>query len=76
MNRINKENSNKRLDTKNRLTVAREDVGDGMKDGKGFNQRTFMHNPWMQTTIWGLAWGGERRGLGGDGEREKKREQL
>ena len=38
-----------------------------MKDGKEINQRTFMHNPWAQTTIWGLA-------RGGGGEREKEQE--
>ena len=39
-----------------------------MKDGEGINQREFMHNPWTWTT----TWGGERVGLGGGGEREKK----
>ena len=47
-----------------------------MKDGEGINQTTFMHNPWTQTTIWGLAWGGERVGLDGGEEREKTLEQL
>ena len=45
-----------------------------MKDGERIKQRTFMHNAW--TIIWGLAWGGEKVGLGGGGEREKKWEQL
>ena len=43
-----------------------------MKDGEGFNQRTFMHNPWTQTTIWGVVWVGEGVELGGGREREKK----
>ena len=42
-----------------------------MKDGEGINQRTFMHNPWTRTTIWGLAWDGEMVGMGVSGEREK-----
>ena len=40
------------------------------------NQRTFMVNPWTQTAMWGLAWGEEKVGLAGGGEREKKGEQL
>ena len=28
--------------------------------GEGINQRTFIHNQWTQTTMWGLASGGER----------------
>ena len=47
-----------------------------MKDGGGINQRAFMHHPWSQTIIWGLAWGGEKVGLGRGGEKEKKQEQL
>lgn len=45
-----------------------------MKDIKEFNQRTFMHNLWTQTTIWGLAWGGEQVGRGGGRKTEKKQE--
>ena len=45
-----------------------------IKDGGGLNQRTFMHNRWTQTTIRGLAWGGEKMGPGRGEEREKKRE--
>ena len=47
-----------------------------MKGGEGIDQRTFMHKPCTRTTIWGLAWRGERVGLGGGEEREKKWEQL
>ena len=56
------------------LTAAGK--GWGIKDGKGINQRTFMHNPWTLTTIWGLVCSGERVGLSGGREREKKQEQL
>ena len=34
-----------------------------MKDGEEINQRTFMHNPWIPTIMWGLAWVGESVGL-------------
>ena len=47
-----------------------------MKDDEVINQRTNMHNPWTQTTIWALALGWERVELGGGVEREKKQEQL
>ena len=47
-----------------------------MKDGRGINQRTQMHNLWTQTAMRGGAWGAEGVGLGGGGEREKKQEQL
>ena len=43
-----------------------------MKDGKGINQRIFMHDPWTWTTMWGLTERSEREGLGGGGKREKK----
>ena len=44
-----------------------------MKDGERTDQRTFMHNPWTQTTtIWELAVGGESVRLERSGEREKK----
>lgn len=42
-----------------------------MKDGEGFKQTIFMHNPWTWTMIWELACGGMKVGLGGGGEREK-----
>ena len=35
-----------------------------------------MHNPRLQTTMWGLPWVGERVGLGDEEERKKKWEQL
>ena len=35
------------------------------------NQRTFMHNPWTWTRIWGLAWGGVRAELSGGGKGRK-----
>lgn len=38
---------------------------------KGLTKRTFVHNPWTQTTILEWAWGGERVALGGDGEGRK-----
>ena len=47
-----------------------------MKGGEGINEVTFMFNPWTQTMIWGLAWGGERMGLCGSGEMEKKWKKL
>ena len=47
--------------------------GNEMKD-EGINQRTYMYNPWSRTTIWALAWGGERIGLGKGEEREKKQD--
>ena len=43
-----------------------------MKDGKGINQRTCMHNPQTLTTKWKLTWRGERVGLNGGDERKKK----
>ena len=36
------------------------------------HKRTFMHDSWTQTAIWGWTEGGERVGLGGGGQREKK----
>ena len=45
--------------------------GDGMKDDEGINQRTFMHSPWSWRTVWGLAWGAERGGVG-EGREGKK----
>ena len=47
-----------------------------MKDGKRISQRTFMHDPWTQTTVWRLTVGGERMGFGRGGKREKKWGQL
>ena len=35
-----------------------------MKDHGGINQGTLMYNPHAGTTMWGLAWGGERVELG------------
>ena len=46
-----------------------------MNDSEGINQRTFTHKLWTGATIWGLTWEG-MLGLGGQGEREKKLEQL
>ena len=43
-----------------------------MRDGEGINQRTCMHNPWTRTITGALAWAGERLGLGGGEEKEKK----
>ena len=41
-----------------------------MKDGEGINQKTYIHNPWTQTTTRGLAEGGEKVELGGGEKRE------
>ena len=42
-----------------------------MKDGEGFTQRTLMHSPRTQTTMWGLPGGGDREGLGEEGKGRK-----
>ena len=39
-----------------------------MKDGEGINQRTFIHDSWTQTIIWGLNETGEGVGLHGGGK--------
>ena len=28
---------------------------DGLKDGEGINQRTYMNDPWTWTLVWGLT---------------------
>ena len=51
--------------------------GEGwMKDGEEIKPRTSMRESWTWTTTWGATEGGEQVGLGGGGQREKKREQL
>ena len=32
--------------------------GNCLKDGEGISQRTYMNNPWIQTTVW--LWPEER----------------
>ena len=46
--------------TWNRLTAARGEGKDQMKDGEEISQRTFMHNPWTWTMKWGWSQGEER----------------
>ena len=43
-----------------------------MKAGKAINQRTFMHDEWTWTTIWGLTKEEEGVRLDGHGKREKQ----
>ena len=43
---------------------------DWMKDGEGSSQRTFMHDPWTWTKVWGLTEGGVGVRLCGGGPRE------
>ena len=54
------------MESWNRLTAVRGEGGggDGLKEGEGISQRTYMHDPWTWTTVWGLTMevGG---GLGG-----------
>ena len=33
---------------------------DRLKGGEGINQRAFMPDPWTRSTMWGLAWDGDR----------------
>ena len=44
--------------------------GDGMREGKGIRQRTYMHGTWTWTTEWGLPEGG------GPGWKCAKREKV
>ena len=51
-------------ETWNRLTAVRGDgqSRDWMKEGEVFSQRTYMHDPWTWTMVWGLMvgmWGCE-----------------
>lgn len=44
--------------------VSEERGGAWVKDGEGVSQRTYMHDPWTQTTAWGWP---EGRGAAGAG---------
>ena len=46
-------------------------VGDWARDGEGINQKTFVHDPWIQIIIWGLTDGGVEVGPGGSRKKEK-----
>ena len=48
---------------------------DWMKEGEGISQRTYMHDPWTWTTVWGLTVG-LGGGLGGGGQSREKLGQL
>ena len=52
-------------------TVRREDGGEEkeMKEGEGISQRTYMHDPWTRTTVWGLSEGAEAGWRGAKGEK-------
>ena len=39
--------------------------GAWMKVGEGISQRTYIHNPWTQTTVWGLPEGRAKREIVG-----------
>ena len=43
----------------NTLTAVRgeEGGGDYLKEGEGISQRTYMHDSWTWTTVWGLTVG-------------------
>ena len=41
----------------NRLTAVRGECGDRMKKGEGISQRTYMHDLWTWTIVWGFPEG-------------------
>ena len=43
------------MDSSRRFAAVRGEVGmvHWMKKGEGISQRTYMHDPWTQTTVWG-----------------------
>ena len=60
------------METWNRLTAAKKTGGAGRewrKEWEGISRRTYIHDPWTWTALWGLTTGvGD--GLGGRGKGE------
>ena len=52
------------MDSSRRFAAVRGEVGmvHWMKKGEGISQRTYMHDPWTQTTVWGWPEGSRGRG--------------
>ena len=72
MNKINEQNRTRGIESGNRLTVVREEEGDGdcLKEGGGISQRTCTKDPWTWTTVWGLTMEvGGRWAEGGEGRK-------
>ena len=73
MNKINEQNRTRGIESGNRLTVVREEEGDGdcLKEGGGISQRTCTKDPWTWTTVWGFI-----MGLGGGLGRERQKGKI